>query len=325
MQRKNMAIASLGLLLLLSGCASQTKKLRPPTSNKQILSITPTPRTWDGPGLTHSFAEAAKIASIAAIPDPVEWWHLEGRDPSTSKAATSAPWQNHLLKQHNMGVFIQVDPRSILPNRTYKEQDIRAAYMADVLQRHQLYKPSYMNLGVEINSLVDRSDYSDLVSLIRQAAKAIRQRDSKVTLCVSFQYEHLRDHNQWKYLSDFGFLDAIGISSYPRKANSSMFGDPKNLPSDYYWRVSKHTKKPIVFAELGWSVDARFGGSLQSQKEFLERFFDVLISDLDVLMVNWWFLYDNVGHGSFFDKMGLIDSETGKKRPSWTVYNRHGK
>lgn len=315
-------------ILLVSCSMPQKKPLPPPTTpNQQRLSITPTPKTWDGPGITHSFAEAAKLVSIAALPDPVEWWHLENRDPKTSKAYLSAQWQNVLLKNNDMTVFIQVGPRSIvtLPGRLFSEPAIRAAYKADVMQRLELYSPVYMNLGIEINALESRADFPDLVSLIRETAVDIRLADSKVMLFVSFQYEGLLEQDGWGIFKKFDFLDAFGISTYPRKKHSSQFGKPLSLPSDYYTQISKVTKKPIIFAELGWSADPAFGGSVQSQQEFLSHFFDNLIRGMNVELVNWWFLYDNVGHGAFFNKMGLIDSDTEKKRPSWNVYKSNSK
>jgi len=137
---------------------------------------------------------------------------------------------------------------------------------------------------------------------------------------VSFQYEHLIDQNQWKLFESFGFMDAIGISSYPHKKHSDQFGDPSALADDYYSQICDNTNKPVVFAELGWSADPAFGGSSQKQAEFLNLFFDKLIKNMNVKLVNWWFLYDNVGHGEFFNKMGLKDTSTGLKRPAWDVY-----
>ncbi len=76
--------------------------------------------------------------------------------------------------------------------------------------------------------------------------------------------------NLWELFRKFEpDVDAIGISSYPMKSFAPVrFGDPASLPDDYYRRIGKHTRKPIIFAELGWPSDSRFGGSPGNQAAF---------------------------------------------------------
>jgi hypothetical protein len=126
----------------------------------------------------------------------------------------------------------------------------------------------------------------------------------------------------WELLYKFDpHQDAVGLSSYPMASmNPVTFGDPKDLPDDYYSRVAEHTKKPIVFAELGWSSDQKYGGSEASQAAFLRRF-ETLTRSLDLRLVNWITLYDGSTFGPPFDTMGLLDS-SGKAKDAFHVWKQ---
>ena len=70
-------------------------------------------------------------------------------------------------------------------------------------------------------------------------------------------------------LADFPFAQAIGLSSYPY----FVFGDPADIPDDYYARVLEPTALPAFVAEGGWSsVDVGGGnGSEEAQARFVGK------------------------------------------------------
>jgi hypothetical protein len=96
------------------------------------------------------------------------------------------------------------------------------------------------------------------------------------------------------------------------------YGDPDDLPSNYYSQIAGKTSKPIIFAELGWPSDPAFGGSPQKQAAFLRRL-PTLFTGLDVQLVNWMFLYDVQGYGPVFDSMGFFDNK-GRAKPAWNAW-----
>src|SRR5262249_20760058 len=51
-------------------------------------------------------------------------------------------------------------------------------------------------------------------------------------------------------LTDFPFIQAVGLSSYPYLAG---FAQPEDLPIDYYSRIVQGLSLPVIITEGGWS------------------------------------------------------------------------
>lgn len=319
----------------------------PTTRNANwTLSLTPTPRRWDGDGFREAFAVAEKLVPTICLPDPVDWWHARGESPEKSKPFKDSRWQRVLLDQHHLQTFIQMDPyksrRGKIPDlpaairsHSFADPVLRAGFIADAKQRVEAYRPEYLCLAMEINAYYEQNpdDFEHFVSLFREARAAVKQLAPKTVVFVSFQYEQflgrfggqagLAKHEpHWELLDRFGDdLDAIGISSYPLETLApTRFGKPADLPDDYYRQIAQHTKKPIVFAELGWSSDPEYGGSPQGQAGFLARLPE-LLKGLDVRLINYNFLFDAKGFGAAFESMGLIDAQ-GKIKPALDAFRR---
>lgn len=336
--------------LLLAGAgwggSPQTQPASGPAAGgvpRAIRCVVPTPGAWTGPGLTEAFATAASLAPVVCLPDPVDWFAAEGRPPEQSKPHRDAQWQRMLLARHKLGVFIQVDPYRDrrgpirgLPAAAgpahFGNPKLRHAFREDALSRVRLYQPAYVCLAMEINAYFEQhpEDFDNFVSLFHETRTEIRKVRPEALVFVSFQYEQLLGRfggpaglvprePHWKLLSMFDQADAVGISSYPMASFSPpKFGSPADLPAEYYRRLAAHTNKPIVFAELGWPSDPRFGGSPESQAAFLRRLPD-LLRGLDVRLINWNFLYDTKGYGEVFESMGLITSD-GRRKPAFEVF-----
>src|SRR2546422_11251690 len=50
-------------------------------------------------------------------------------------------------------------------------------------------------------------------------------------------------------LTDFPFVDAIGLSSYPFLGGFAL---PEDIPVDYYSRIAQGTTSPVLVVEGGW-------------------------------------------------------------------------
>lgn len=320
-----------------SGTSTQTHK----------KSVTPTPTQWNEAGIRKAIETAAQSASFVSIQDPVDWWEIEAKSKTQSKAYKDAQWQKELLQQHDLGVFLQIDPYRphswsptaelpYLRGKSFADIEIRSAFIADAVQRVELYQPDYICLAMEINSYYEKFplDFDNFVSLFKEAYAEIKNIKPDTVVFVSFQYEELlgvlgpsgnsTHEPRWDLIEKFEpEQDAIGISSYPMKTLSPpRFGDPKDLPSNYYTQIGEHTTKPIIFAELGWPSDSAFGGSPQNQAAFL-RELPTLFSGLDIRLVNWMFLYDIQGFGPVFDSMGFFDL-SGRAKPAWNAWRDLG-
>jgi len=305
-----------------------------------VKSVTPTPRSWSRDGLIQSFALAAEIGPLICLPDPVDWWYAQGKSDKESKPHRDSRWQTVLIRQHGLKVFVQIDPyktrRGKIPGlpKTVKKASfadpvLRRAFIADAVQRVRLYNARYVCLAMEINAYYEENaeDFDHFVSLFKEARREVKKIKPDAIVFVSFQYEqllgrfggqgHLPKHPpRWELFDKFEpDQDAVGISTYPLATFSPpRYADPSKVPADYYSPIARHTNKPIIFAEVGWPSDPAFGGSPEKQAAFIRRL-DILLGDLNVLMVNWNFLYDVKGFGPVFDSMGMFDSR-GRAKPS---------
>ncbi len=311
-----------------------------------IRSTVPTSKNWESDSIIEAFLTADELGGWISIPDPVEWWYALGKDAQTSKVFQDSQWQNYLLRENNTEIFIQLDPygsprqgtlSSKLPDElagsTFASPAIREAFVREAVARVEWYQPRYVCLAMEINAYYEQQpeDFDHFVSLFAEARQAIKDVSPEAIVFVSFQYEQLLGRfggeagqiihePHWKLLEKFEpYQDAVGLSSYPMESMDPVnFGDPRNLPDDYYSRVAEHTEKPIVFAELGWSSDRKYGGSKASQAAFLQRF-ETLTSGLDLRLVNWIALYDGSTFGPPFETMGLLDNR-GRPKNAFQVW-----
>jgi hypothetical protein len=121
-------------------------------------------------------------------------------------------------------------------------------------------------------------------------------------------------------LTDFPFVDAIGLSSYPYLGG---FAAPESVPLDYYARVVQGTGLPPLVVEGGWSSISlgTFVSSPAVQARYLDRqaqlldsaraigLFQLTFADLDLSGVT-------LPPGSIlplFAHLGVVDSALGAK------------
>lgn len=295
-------------LVFSSGCTEASAR------NAQV-SVTPTPPSWDAEGFTKAFETARNCSSIISIQDPIDWWMLEGRSKTDSKAYKDSQWQSLLIG--DLDVFIQIDPypmRSgeVYPGKTFADADVVEAYYCDALQRIELYKAKYICLAMEVNSyyITHPEDFDNLMKCCGEIYDRIKASHPDVIVFVSYQYETLVNLNQWHLISSYADLfDAVGLTTYPHVFNKQISSD---LPADYYSRIRTYTRKPIVFAEIGWTSNPQFGSSQIVQEKFVQSVFKTT-KGMNVLLYNYHFLYDISGFGVEFDEMGLVDKSGNKK------------
>ncbi|NOT00718.1 MAG: hypothetical protein HOP29_08830 [Phycisphaerales bacterium] len=306
-----------------------------------IRSNVPTPPSWDQDGMFKAFKTADETVDWISLTDPLEWWHATDAAPEKSRTYQNQQWQNYLIQQHKLNVFIQLDPYAPprtgplskrlpdkLKDQTFASPAVRQAFIAESVARVKWYNASMVCLAMEINAYYDEQpdDFDNFISLFVETRNEIKKIKPDAVVLVSFQYESLlgrypelgprhKHEPQWHLFEKFEpHVDAFGLSSYPMEGmNPPRFGDPADLPDDYYSRVSAHTKKPIVFAELGYASDDKYGGSQERQAAFLRRF-GKLTDGMNLLLVNYYFLYDVQGFGPVFSSMGLLDSAGNPKK-----------
>jgi len=108
------------------------------------------------------------------------------------------------------------------------------------------------------------------------AAAQIRAAAVPCKLYVSVQVEVAWGRPSGPYqgiaqdLTDFPFMDALGLSSYPYLGG---FAVPEDLPPDYYSKVAEGTTLPVLVVEGGWPSIAvgSFVSSPALQARYLTR------------------------------------------------------
>ncbi len=318
--------------------------LRAAGTRDVIRCTVPTPRNWHQDNVLGAYRTACQLSGWVCLPDPIEWWAATDGGYQQSKVFQAQQWQNALLRENNAQVFIQLDPyrpprtgplASRLPpqlhNMSFASPAVRKAFTEEAVVRTRWFNAKYICLAMEIDAYHEQQpgDFDNFVSLFAETRAAIKRVSPDAVVFVSFQYEQLLGRfaavtgrpghkPQWNLIEKFEqYQDAVGISSYPQLGGIK---DPKKLPDDYYSRIARHTRKPIIFTELGWSTAAKYGGSEATQAEFLRRF-DHTTRTLDLALVNYFMLHDTDVFGEFFKPMGLIDA-SGKPREALAVWKR---
>jgi len=322
----------------------------PTTRPRRVLRASvPTPTDVSSQdSVLDAYRKAAALGGCVSLPDPLEWWHAEQREFSDTRLGGASRWQKAVVGERRGEIFVQLDPYPpprtgplsdklpvALRGQNFGSPRVREAFIAEAVARVRAYDARFVCLAMEINAYYEQNpeDFDNFVSLFVEARREIRRIRPDAIVFVSFQYEQLLGRfggkagmtvhePHWELLEKFEpHADAVGISSYPWASFDPIrFGAPADLPADYYARLAGHTNRPIVFAELGWSSDPKYGGSEESQAEFLRRF-GKMTEPLDLRLVNYFILHDTPIFGPVFESMGLYD-RTGRPKAALKVWER---
>ncbi len=158
--------------------------------------------------------------------------------------------------------------------------------------------PDGLALATEINYLLLCSDPADrqqldyFVSLYNEAYREIKQAHPNLPVFVTFQYDVLRNNDQWQLIGYFQ-QDLIGFATYPSTG----------IPADYYSVINRQLGQlPVYFMEMG--VWARNAGEEAAQKGFVERL-PGLFSGLNLKWATWALLHDVRFFNAPIDYTGL--------------------
>lgn len=191
-------------------------------------------------------------------------------------------------------------------NADLSDPEFRSLWVEEAKKIAQEFHPEYFSLGNEINDYFYfyPEDLEKYVSLFDEAYSAIKDVSSDTRVFVVFSYNHMLDNNQFDLLTEFtDRVDLIGLTTYPWK----HFDNPKDIPEDYYIKLTQYTDKPIAFTEIGWISSPEKESSEKEQAEFLIEFLE-RTGNMDVEMVNWLFLHETELSG---DIASISEPETG--------------
>jgi hypothetical protein len=152
------------------------------------------------------------------------------------------------------------DPQLVAAGRSIADTMIQRLYREYVAAVDSILDPAYLSLAAETNlirALAAAPVYQAVVTMVNAAAAERAALGSQTPLMVSVQVE-----TAWGALqggigfvgiaqdrTDFPFIDALGLSSYPFLGG---FSQPDSIPLDYYSRLVRGAPLPIVVLEGGW-------------------------------------------------------------------------
>jgi hypothetical protein len=289
-----LAVLLLAALATTPGCGGKTKGFAPvpPAPRTFYMGFSAIPPRPDFNVLLQSLQMWTLRADAAIMHTEPPWDSLlAGVPPETLVARDGVPLADYY---HGLGLKIvyTVDATNginragesqplVDAGRSLTEPAIQMLYRRYVAAVDSMLHPDYLGLAAETNLIRAAAPpalYNAVVQVANAAAADVRTFDTATRLYISVQVE-----TAWGMLgptpgiyvgiqqdvTDFPFMNALGLSSYP------YFGwsDPDTLPLDYYSRLRQGNNIPVLVVEGGWSSVqvTGFPSSQATQARYIAR------------------------------------------------------
>jgi hypothetical protein len=259
---------------------------------------------------------SAQHSDAGLIQLSIPWTTLLGGIPADSEVRiVRLPLVNYYRgTNHTITVALDVtdglnraaeDPQLVAAGRSITEPAIQRMYLDYVGAVDSILHPEYLSLAAETNLIRAAAPapvYAAVVAMTNAAAGERRAAHTTARLLVSVQVE-----TAWGALggggayvgiaqdrTDFPFLDALGLSSYPYLGG---YQNPEDIPLDYYSRLVLGQPLPMLVLEGGWpsvnvgavsSTAAEQARYLHQQRLILDSahavgLFQITFTDLDLV------------------------------------------
>lgn len=268
------AIAALGLFAALAGCSSKVTSPPGPTATPRsffmgFAGIPPRPDLLQAIAAIDLWSQRADAALMS---EELPWDSLLAGRPPDSLVIRHQLALAQYYRAKGLRLVVMIDPANglnrgaesdqlVAAGRSITEPAIQLLYRRYAVAMDSLLNPDELGLALETN-LIRAVSPAPLYAAIRQAvndaAADVRARNATVPLMVSVQVE-----TAWGLLpvtgsyvgvaqdfTDFPFVQVLGLSSYPYFAG---FGEPENVPIDYYARIVQGRTIPVIITEGGWT------------------------------------------------------------------------
>jgi hypothetical protein len=238
---------------------------------------------------------------------------LAGRAPDSLVRNNELGLANY-YRARGLRIIVSIDPTNgldrsaeapalVAAGRSLAEPAVRDLYRGYVTAMDTLIHPDYLGIASETNLVrasAPSSVYNAVVAAAGSAATSVALVDSAAKLYTTVQVE-----TAWglggggtyvgiaQDLSDFGFIAALGLSSFPYLGG---FTEPDSIPLNYYSRLQQGNliQFPMLVIEGGWPSDS-FGvaSSPVKQQRYIARhariqdqagtvgWFQITFTDLD--------------------------------------------
>jgi len=239
---------------------------------------------------------------------------------------------------------------SPLRSTSFRDQDVKRAYLNYVRKAIRQFNPDFLNIGIELEGIAHRfpsrwRQFEDMFFYIRNI---IKKENPKIQLGISLGLQPLLDPDvAARVKAVVEGSDYFGLSFYPYASSfHEKLGAPALKKGAASWLgplewARNFTNKPIAIAETGYTTqdiyvrkyDLRMKGSVQGQADYVR---DLLkISKRDDYMFVVWFLA--VDYDKLYQKMpqndeteinllwrniGLFDGNV-RAKPAWKVWQQY--
>lgn len=275
--------------------------------NFPLKGITLTPKSFQGSDFTGFFEKAKEMVENNFEKEIgndnqfiVSWvgdWNELGKDKSGPIVVAELAKTYGYIPLIELQFFTQSTGKLLRP----LDETTKTEYKNSAVIFAEKYKPKYIALGIEVNTLYtsspsnSHSDFKDFTNLYNEIYDKIKASSPNTKVFTIFQLEKMKGLNgglfggenneekaQWFLLKEFK-TDIIAFTTYP----GLIYKNPSEMPENYYSSIETNIEAnlpenykqiPLAFTEIGWHSDTTITGwesSEEEQAEFIKRFFEM--------------------------------------------------
>ena len=275
---KNYQLLWLCLLAALLSCSK--KENTPEVSRSFYMAVTPWPADFTAAELDTSYAFVKDHCDMVSqhfddgipyeeaynnLPMPVDFQQdaqvRKTKTASGKKIFLSVSALDLSRKQKAAYYRKSTQPQSVKDSWTsfaVNDPRVITAYINYVSWLADYFQPSFINFGVESNSLqFDPLVFQQYKSFIAQVYQALKIKYPGTPLMVSFMVDESAEGFSFAQQL-LPYTDIIALSAYPYiTVSSSVSGntDPALFPANYFERFINMAGKPWGFAETGYTAE----------------------------------------------------------------------
>ena len=335
------------LLALVPACSDGDTEPSGPTRSYR-MGFSPLPPRNDQATVLPALELWTQRADAGIMHVQLPWAAMLGGSTATAEVQKDPLGVANYYRAKGLAVVVVLDPTDglnraaeapelVAAHRSLAEPAIQQLYRQYAAAIVALIHPDYFGLAAETNlirAVAPRALYDAVVQAANAAAQELQGQSAPPPLFISVQVETawgLLPHAAGfvgiaQDLTDFPFLQALGLSSYPYAA----WPEPEQVPTDYYSRVAGQSHLPVMVVEGGWTSASvsTVVSSPEKQRRFFQRqaalldaaqalfVFQLTFTDLDLAGFPPP-LPPNLG---FFASLGLVDADLHPK-PALAVWD----
>ena len=283
-------------------------------------------------------------ADAAIISIEVPWEELLNGGSAVNHVVNNYKGLVEYYRSKGLKLWVYVDPQNgldrgsdarelVAAGKSIADVDMQNVYRRFVVVMDSVLSPEHLGLALETNLIraaASPAIYEGVKQAATLAAADIRSVNTNVKLSVSVQAEQA-----WGKFTgtgfqgiaqdfvDFPFVEELGISSYPYFG----FGQPEDIPHDYYSRLIAGKNISVFISEGGWTSqsltinNASLASSPELQRRYIEyhkhlldgvkaiAYFQLVFTDIDVASLP----PDVPDNLPYFLYLGMVDKLLEKK------------